>query len=88
MEKVNMVIINGEVHNNVRKICEDIQCRKFDSRKDAIEAIAELLGVRTRLGEIKGVEVVDLDTFMDGVNDQEIDDLTCSMITYISIENK
>ena len=85
MNKYYMILIDVDLHSDARKVCEDLQSLNFVSNDEAIKVIGAELGVEPDCGYIKGVSIFDMDTFMDGVNDQDIDDLTGIMIGYITI---
>jgi hypothetical protein len=74
------VVIISVINSNARKVCEAIENQKFDSRENARETIKEQLGDYDG-----GVSILRLTDFMDEVNNQELDNLQFSFISYIQI---
>jgi hypothetical protein len=81
MEKIYVVIIPVDYHNS-RKICEFLENQTFNSMEEFSEKIKEY-GIK---GEYGDVLMYGLSDFMDGVNNQELDVLTDSFITYVKIK--
>ena len=74
------IVIISVINSNARKVCEAIENQKFDSRESARETIKE------QLGDYEGgVSIFRLTDFMDEVNNQELDNLQFSFISYIQI---
>ena len=74
------VVLISVINSNARKVCEAIENQKFDSRESARETIKE------QLGDYEGgVSILRLTDFMDEVNNQELDNLQFSFISYIQI---
>jgi hypothetical protein len=74
------VVLISVINSNARKVCEAIENQKFDSRESARETIKEQLGE-----DEGGVSILRLTDFMDEVNNQELDNLQFSFISYIQI---
>jgi hypothetical protein len=74
------VVLISVINSNARKVCEAIENQKFDSRENARETIKEQLGDYDG-----GVSILRLTDFMDEVNNQELDNLQFSFISYIQI---
>ena len=74
--KTYIVIISVD-YNNARKVCEAIQEMKFDS----VEAVREEL----KKSDIEEARVCPISDYMDGVNNQELDTLTDSFISYVMV---
>ena len=79
MEKTFIIIIPAS-YDNSRNTCERYENRVFDS---TTELRAELV-----IDGLSGddVMVCNLSDFMDGVNNQEIDVLTDSFISYVRLK--
>jgi hypothetical protein len=74
------IVLISVINSNARKVCEAIENQKFDSRENARETIKE------QLGDYEGgVSILRLTDFMDGFNNQELDNLQFSFISYIQI---
>jgi len=74
------IVLISVINSNARKVCEAIENQKFDSRESARETIKE------QLGDYEGgVSILRLTDFMDEVNNQELDNLQFSFISYIHI---
>jgi hypothetical protein len=74
------IVLISVINSNARKVCEAIENQKFDSRESARETIKE------QLGDYEGgVSILRLTDFMDEVNNQELDNLQFSFISYIQI---
>ena len=80
MEKTFVVIVPVEYHNS-RKVCELIENMKFDSTSEIGKFLAKE-GIDGSSGDIL---IYDLSDFMDGVNNQELDILTDSFISYVRV---
>lgn len=80
MEKTFVVIVPVEYHNS-RKVCELIENMKFDSTSEIGKFLAKQ-GIDGGSGDIM---IYDLSDFMDGVNNQELDILTDSFISYVRV---
>lgn len=80
MEKIYVLIVPVE-YNNSRKICEFLQNQKFKN-KDEFEITIKGYGLNGDYGDIL---MYNLSDYMDGVNNQELDILSDSFITYIQI---
>jgi len=76
MKKVYIVIISVDYLNS-RKACEAIESMVFDSVEDVRK---ELL----RQG-IEEAFICPISEYMDGVNNQELDTLTDSFISYVMV---
>lgn len=78
MEQVIVIIPVG--YHNSRKVCEAIENQKFDSTHKLLELLIK--------EGINGSEVniLKMTDFMDSVNNQELDVLTDSFITYVQIK--
>ena len=74
------IVIISVINSNARKVCEAIENQKFDSRESARETIKEQLG-----DYVGGVSIFRLTDFMDEVNNQELDNLQFSFISYVQI---
>ena len=74
--KTYILIISVDYHN-ARKVCEAIQEMKFDS----VEAVREEL----KKSDIDEAGVCPISEYMDGVNNQELDTLTDSFISYVFV---
>ena len=74
------IVLISVINSNARKVCEAIENQKFDSRESARETIKE------QLGDYEGgISILRLTDFMDEVNNQELDNLQFSFISYIQI---
>tara|TARA_R110000868_G_scaffold328647_1_gene589474 strand:- start:525 stop:779 length:255 start_codon:yes stop_codon:yes gene_type:complete len=74
------IVVISVMNSNARKVCEAIENQKFDSRESAIETI------KAQLDDCEGgVSIFRLTDFMDEVNNQELDNLQFSFISYIHI---
>jgi hypothetical protein len=74
------IVLIPVINSNARKVCEAIENQKFDSRENARETIKE------QLGDYEGgVSILRLTDFMDGFNNQELDNFQFSFISYIQI---
>ena len=74
------IVLISVINSNARKVCEAIENQKFDSRENARETIKE------QLGDYEGgVSILRLTDFMDGFNNQELDNFQFSFISYIQI---
>jgi hypothetical protein len=74
------IVLISVINSNARKVCEAIENQKFDSRESARETIKE------QLDDYEGgVSIFRLTDFMDEVNNQELDNLQFSFISYIHI---
>ena len=74
------IVLISVINSNARKVCEAIENQKFDSRESARETIKEQLG-----DYVGGVSIFRLTDFMDEVNNQELDNLQFSFISYVQI---
>ena len=74
------IVLISVINSNARKVCEAIENQKFDSRESARETIKEQLDDYGG-----GVSIFRLTDFMDEVNNQELDNLQFSFISYIHI---
>jgi hypothetical protein len=74
------IVLISVINSNARKVCEAIENQKFDSRESARETI------KAQLGDYEGgVSILRLTDFMDEVNNQELDNLQFSFISYVHI---
>ena len=74
------IVLISVVNSNARKVCEAIENQKFDSRESARETI------KAQLDDYEGgVSILRLTDFMDEVNNQELDNLQFSFISYVHI---
>ena len=76
MKKVYIVIISVDYHNS-RKACETIESMAFDSVEDVRKEL--------KTQGIKQASVLPISDYMDGVNNQELDTLTDSFISYVVV---
>jgi len=74
-----MVLISID-YTNARKVCNNIENQKFDSRELARKTIREALN-----GGEGEIIITRLTDFMEYVNDQEIDNLGNYFISYVQI---
>lgn len=80
MEKIFVVIVPVDYHNS-RKVCELIENSKFNGTAEIGKFLAKE-GIDGSSGDIL---IYDLSDFMDGVNNQELDILTDSFISYVRV---
>ena len=80
MEKIFVVIVPVDYPDS-RKVCEFIENMKFEGTGEIGEFLAKE-GIDGGLGDIM---IYDLSDFMDGVNNQELDTLTDSFISYVRV---
>jgi len=80
MEKIFVVIIPVDYHNS-RNVCELIENQKWDRLKNLDDFLIKE-GIDGKEGDVL---YFDLSDFMDSVNDQELDNLTNSFISYVRI---
>ena len=80
--KTNIVII-PVFYSNARKVCELIQNGIYKTETKLIEVLKKELEFEEEA--IKPM-VLNMSDFMDLVNDQELDNLTGSFISYVTIE--
>jgi len=73
--KTKIVLINVE-HDNARKVCEDIE--------SMVVTHNELLDYFNDNGIVR-YQVFELTEFMDGVNNQELDNLTECFMSYVNL---
>ena len=76
MKKVYIVIISVDYHNS-RKACETIESMAFDSVEDVRKELAKQ--------GIDEASICPISDYMDGVNNQELDTLTDSFISYVKV---
>ena len=76
MKKVYIVIISVDYLNS-RKACEAIESMVFDSVEDVRKEL--------KTQGIKQASVLPISDYMDGVNNQELDTLTDSFISYVMV---
>jgi hypothetical protein len=76
MKNIFIVIISVN-YSNSRKVCEVIQNMSFDSVQDVRKELAK--------HGIEDAGVCTISDFMDGVNDQYLDTLTDSFISYVKV---
>jgi hypothetical protein len=69
-------------YNNSRKVCEAIQNQKYKTISEALVVITSKLEIES----LSDILIYDMNTFMDAVNDQDLDVLTEFFMSYITIE--
>jgi hypothetical protein len=69
-------------YNNSRKVCEAIQNQKYKTISEALVVITSKLEIES----LSDILIYDMNTFMDAVNDQDLDVLTEYFMSYITIE--
>lgn len=80
MEKIFVVIVPVEYHNS-RKVCEQMENFEFDS----LESLGKHIKSAGLDGSSGDILVYTLSDFMDGVNNQELDVLTDTFISYVRV---
>lgn len=79
----HIVIINTEFTNS-RKTCENIENQSFESREELLEYIRKNTDCTEE--ELKQeIHILEMSDFMDAVNDQVLDNLENSFISYVDI---
>ena len=78
--KINVVIIRNQENGNARRACEQVENRTFNN-------VDELRNALLCVYDIEKFICLELTDFMDAVNDQELDDLTNSFISYVKLKN-
>ena len=79
MENTFVIIIPVDYIDS-RKVCERIQNMKFNSTREISEELT-----KQGIGGLGDVLILELSDFMDGVNNQELDTLTDSFISYVRV---
>jgi len=82
MEKIFVVIVPVD-YGNSRKVCELIENMKFEGTAE----IGKFLAKEEVDGSLGDIMIYELSDFMDGVNNQELDVLTDSFISYVRVGN-
>ena len=83
MKNAHIVLIDHDIHNDARHICENMFKEKFDDLKAVDEYLKKVLD-KEDVMYLDGIMVLDLDQFMDESNDQMID-LEQYFISFITI---
>ena len=84
MAKV-LVLVTAE-YDNAKEVCEQLKDKTFKDTYSAREEFDSLLEHDEEFGDIEEVLIYNVEDFVDGVNNQELDVLANYFMSVVNIE--
>lgn len=82
-----LLVLVSVDYDNAREVCDKLNKKVFKDTHSVREEFHSLLESEPEFGDVEEVLIYSVEDFVDGVNDQELDNLINYFLSVVNVEN-